>query len=365
MLAYTGLPGSGKSYGVVENVIIPALKEGRRVWTNIPMYGEKLLETFGSTVTQFDIVDIQDNPYWFQSVLPKGAVCVIDECQMIWPNGMKVNSAPVQHREFFTQYRHDVGEDGFSTTPILVTQDLANVANFVRSMVSFTYRATRLDAVGQSKRYRIDVFQGPATGPNPPASKRLRELYGSFKKDVYDFYKSHTKSDVGAGKESTVDKRFNVLAGVKLKSVGLTMILGAVFAVWGLKSVYGYYANGGKKEPSEYSQQVQIEKPGVSRARYSAQAEQQTDYLKGKDISIVFNMGKGSSIKYIFEISGGNDWYQLDVFQLKKLGYLVTMVNECLVIITSKSTGLARPVSCRKSDGNKGLFDWNIKSDSA
>ena len=35
--AYTGLPGSGKTYGVVQHVIVPALQAGRRVVTNIPM----------------------------------------------------------------------------------------------------------------------------------------------------------------------------------------------------------------------------------------------------------------------------------------------------------------------------------------
>jgi len=37
--AYTGMPGHGKSYGVVEHVIIPSLKQGRHVVTNTPAAG--------------------------------------------------------------------------------------------------------------------------------------------------------------------------------------------------------------------------------------------------------------------------------------------------------------------------------------
>ncbi|EEQ1743507.1 zonular occludens toxin, partial [Escherichia coli] len=35
IFAYVGVPGSGKSYEVVSNVIVPAICEGRRVVTNI------------------------------------------------------------------------------------------------------------------------------------------------------------------------------------------------------------------------------------------------------------------------------------------------------------------------------------------
>ena len=56
--AYTGLPGHGKSYGVVDNVIRPALEKKREIFTNIPMNSDECLERFGMTVTQFKTEDI-------------------------------------------------------------------------------------------------------------------------------------------------------------------------------------------------------------------------------------------------------------------------------------------------------------------
>ncbi|MCU7813401.1 MAG: hypothetical protein KZQ77_19520, partial [Candidatus Thiodiazotropha sp. (ex Notomyrtea botanica)] len=42
IVTYVGLPGSGKSYSVVEHVILPALKNNRTVCTNIPLNKEQL-----------------------------------------------------------------------------------------------------------------------------------------------------------------------------------------------------------------------------------------------------------------------------------------------------------------------------------
>jgi len=61
ILAYTGLPGHGKSYGVVENVILPALRMKRVVYTNIPLNDELCINDFGMSVVPFDIQDIIKN----------------------------------------------------------------------------------------------------------------------------------------------------------------------------------------------------------------------------------------------------------------------------------------------------------------
>ncbi|MCT7418525.1 zonular occludens toxin domain-containing protein [Pseudomonas aeruginosa] len=45
-------PGHGKSYGVVEHVIIPSLKQDRHVVTNIPLEVDMLLMDFGGTIEQ-------------------------------------------------------------------------------------------------------------------------------------------------------------------------------------------------------------------------------------------------------------------------------------------------------------------------
>ena len=59
--AYIGIPGSGKSYEAVCNVIIPAFTSGRRVVTNI--YGlqkDKITERYPDATGEIIVVDNDD-----------------------------------------------------------------------------------------------------------------------------------------------------------------------------------------------------------------------------------------------------------------------------------------------------------------
>jgi len=53
---YCGRPGSGKSYGVVENVIVPAFKQGRDVVTNLPLVVDELRKAFPESPTRLNMV---------------------------------------------------------------------------------------------------------------------------------------------------------------------------------------------------------------------------------------------------------------------------------------------------------------------
>ncbi|QIB64057.1 zonular occludens toxin domain-containing protein [Kineobactrum salinum] len=86
--AYSGLPGSGKSYSVVEHVILPALRAGNIVWTNIPMDPDLMDSEFGGLLKQFKISEIEENQNWFQETFTPGATIVIDEAWRLWPAGL-------------------------------------------------------------------------------------------------------------------------------------------------------------------------------------------------------------------------------------------------------------------------------------
>lgn len=369
MHAYTGLPGSGKSYGVVENVILPAFCDGRNVWTNIPLNEEVWIDRYGGCPHQFDTSEVIENPNWFTEVLPKGAVLVLDEIQLIWPSGMKATAFTDAHRTILSKYRHMVGEDGYSTNIVLITQDLNNVASYVRSFVKFTYRSNDLEVVGQSNKFRLDVFQGPATGPNPPKKNRVREIYCRIKPDICELYKSHTESESGAGKEAPIDKRFNIFSGGKMKMVLMSLVSCTFLAYVGLSKVYGYYSNGGSQTDQSEMTSTTFDpsgsRPVASSRSAPAPVPPRPDYLQGRDMSIVFNMGSGRDIKYIFEVSGKGGYFNIGVFELKRLGYSVSMINECLVIVEFLDTGIKRPVTCRDHDDNDGLLNWKIGSNSA
>jgi zona occludens toxin (predicted ATPase) len=213
IVGYSGLPGSGKSYGVVENVVIPALESGRHIITNIPLKTGRLSDDFPQgKVTIFDNRDAEGDPDFFSlEGHPAGVIWIIDEAWRFWKSGMKSVNIPQVQKEFFTEHRHMVGEDGRTNEIVLVTQDLQQLCAFVRDLVEETYRAVKLTAVGQKNRYRVDVYQGGVTGQKP--GKPMRQLYGKYKPEIYQYYKSHTrnKTDFAAGMEEKADDRANVL----------------------------------------------------------------------------------------------------------------------------------------------------------
>ncbi|MES9961688.1 MAG: zonular occludens toxin domain-containing protein [Sedimenticola sp.] len=244
--AYTGLPGSGKSYGVVEQVIIPALEGGRTVVTNIPLnemeiykylhdQGQKKLD-----IRALDMDRAKNTPNYLSS-FPGGAVIVMDELWRLWPAGLKANNVPEDQKSFLAEHRHRVGADGRSQEIIFVTQDLAQIAAFARQLVEETYRATKLTAVGQKDKFRIDVFMGAAVGQNP--ANRLREIFSTYKESVFRFYSSHTMSETGqAGKEEKLDNRANALrAGIiryGIPAGAAAVLFGAWFAFTSLTAIF-------------------------------------------------------------------------------------------------------------------------------
>ncbi|MBP0049847.1 hypothetical protein H9C73_14030 [Marinobacterium sp. AK62] len=249
--AYTGLPGSGKSYGVVENVILPCLKDGRPIVTNLPLKLGELQEWCrknGAPMPRIDIVDLSEVAKSVEEgflSMRYGAVHVFDEIWRVWPSGQKVTQCPEGHREYFAEHRHQVDAAGRSTEIVLITQDLSQIASWVRNFVDETYRAQKLNHVGQDKRYRVDVYQGAVTGQQPPESRRLRQFYGKYQPEVYQLYQSATKAQNsgmhGAGKEVKADKRANILKSPKI----LASLIGApILGVVALISVFSMLQSG-------------------------------------------------------------------------------------------------------------------------
>lgn len=268
IVGYSGLPGSGKSYGVVENVVIPALASGRHIITNIPLKLGRLSDDYPKgKVTIFDNREAEDDPGFFDLERhPAGVVWIIDEAWRFWKSGMKSTNIPQCQKEFFTEHRHNVGPDGRTNEIVLVTQDLAQLCAFVRGLVEETYRAVKLTAIGQKNKYRVDVYMGAATGQKP--GQPMRQLYGSYKPEIYQYYKSHTrnKTDFAAGMEEKADDRANVLKHPLIK-FGIPVAI--VIMAFGVMQVMAYFT------PEEAVEDATTATP-VQGTQDATQATQQT-----------------------------------------------------------------------------------------
>jgi len=259
--AYVGKPGHGKSYGVVEHVIIPSLKQGRVVVTNIPLQVERLMKEFGGVIQQLE-------PGWdkdpeFADKIQHGAVLVLDEIWRRWPSGLAVNKAIEADKVLFMEHRHRVDDLNNSMRIVLVTQDLAQVASWVRLLVEQTFRVVKRVNVGMTNRYRVDIYDGPVTGDRPPKNKFLRSLGGKYRKEIYQYYSSATQSQTGSvGDESKADGRGNAL---KSTSLVLCFIFIAVMLVVAIRGGLLFFSpileaqeEQPAKEPAKPAQPVKV-----------------------------------------------------------------------------------------------------------
>jgi zona occludens toxin len=331
---WSGLPGSGKSYGVTRDVLVPAIQSGRTVYTNIPLHDDLWIAEFGYAPVHFETKDVIDNKNWFLEVLPSGAVLVLDECWRLWPAGLKANNVEGSHKEFLAEHRHRVGEDGRSTEIILVTQDAGQLSAFARQLIEKTYRCKKLDSVGRDKNFRIDIYEGAVTGANPPRDKRLREMFGEYKPEIYRLYKSHTKSETGeAGNEKKVDDSANIFKGGKFKSMLAAMVILPILAVFlGWRAYSGMHK--ATTEKAEASQAAVTGSDKSMRELAAVRAQQESGFLHGRKIAISAVANYGEGVEYRFKVKDGDGVARFSQMELIGMGYRVEPVSECVVKIS-------------------------------
>jgi zona occludens toxin len=237
IFAYTGLPRSGKTYNAVANVIVSALREGRRVCTNVPLYEEKIRETVKTgELVAFPVAEVQQTPEAIRKYVTPGTVFVLDEVWRLWPAGEKANKTPEAFKSLLAEHGHMVDDKGNACSITLIVQDLGNIGMFARRLVEQTFIHTKLTHVGMSQRFRVDIFHGPVTGAVGPQSNRLREIFGTYEEKIYALYKSHTMSEKqgdGANEKHT-DRRGNVLLrpAVILGAVAVPLLIAS--GIYGL-----------------------------------------------------------------------------------------------------------------------------------
>lgn len=349
--AYTGLPGHGKSYGVVANVILPALRSKRIVYTNIPLNDELCLNDFGMVPIPFHIDDLIKSPNWFRDVFQSGSVIVIDEVWRLWPSGLKLTQAREGDKEFLAEHRHLVGENGLATEIVLVTQDLSQVASFARTLVENTFRVTKLSSVGLNRGYRVDVYFGPVTGVKPNPKNREREIFGKFSKEVYKYYKSHTKSQTGqAGDETRVDKRFNILGGFSIK-LGLFFIIAIGLFIYSsvgdVKKGFGQNDNSIASVPADSHSVSSVPVGNGEKISQNNRSHTPTkpdprnialpvpSFLSdAKRLIFSHSISVENKLRDFFVVQFSDYSVTLDEQQLKKLGYDLEKISDCLVRVS-------------------------------
>jgi zona occludens toxin len=298
IIAFTGLPGHGKSYGVVAHVLLPNLEKGRTICTNIPLNHEQIKADFPKAdIRVIEKIDhFSDGTLTFEHDVPPGAVCIFDEIWRIWPAGIKANEASHDHKTFLAEHRHLVGPDGKTTEIVLVTQDLAQISNFARQLVEKTFITHKLNALGSKTKYRVDTYHGMVVGQRGGKSSFAGSSFGQYSESVWKYYVSHTKSEGVVGIEAEADKRGSVWAR---PYIYIGFPLSIAFLVYGATSLYSRFtsddsdqlvqqASATREVRTESGRATQRASEGPSK---SAASEQRQETLR----EIVYDLWQGEA----------------------------------------------------------------------
>jgi zona occludens toxin (predicted ATPase) len=230
---YYGLPGSGKSLNVVEHIIIPALKAGRTVATNIRLKDKAY--TLGGNIIPFESKVHRDELAKF----PHGSVIVVDEAWRYCKSGERMTSLSEEFLELLTMHRHEVDDQGNETQLYFITQLPKHICSHIRDMMDYAYNIVKVEVGGISK-YRLDVYKGDGSGVLE--GEPIKQEFHGYNSDIFDYYYSSTKSD-SVGSEKKLDKRGGILGsaaikyGLPLAAIGL--LLGIYFISSSFNTFFG------------------------------------------------------------------------------------------------------------------------------
>lgn len=220
---YTGLMGSGKSYECVSSVIIPAIKNGRRVVTNVDGIDSDSIRAYCQEKWNIEtdklghVVHCVNDDVHKPGFLPHGTdvdtfckpgdIICIDEAWRFWGTDCKLSD---QHKIFFREHRHFVDDTSkVCCDLVLMVQDIGDLHRTLKVVVELTFRTTKIKTFGWNKTYRVEMWEGyklTLKGRVAVENKRYDDA-------IFPLYSSYVG---GSGVEMQVDSRQNVLKNPKL-----------------------------------------------------------------------------------------------------------------------------------------------------
>jgi len=283
--AYTGLPGSGKSYQVVSYVILRALRQGRRVVTNVDGLKDdaiyEFLEKEGVHVDEMgEIVHVTDediakpNFYYSEkdadnSIVQPGDLLIIDEAWRWFEDGNfggldlddRALKKQVEKRimNFFRYHRHYVDDNNVSCDITLVSQDVGDIGRKVKRVIETTTVMNKLVELGSSNKFRIEVYSKTDVRKRP-----INTGFGVYKKKYFDLYESYSfkNKEETHGIEKKVDNRSSVWSNPFIRYVFFPALALFPVCIWLIIDLVGNFSTFGMNDEQKAAfleQQKQLE----------------------------------------------------------------------------------------------------------
>lgn len=262
---YTGLMGSGKSYEVVSEVILPAVLSGRDVVTNVDGISEERIHDylaekhpakdrakFGRIkhVTNEEVFKPDFFPYYddakaahTNTIVQPGDLVCIDEAWRFWGTDCKLHK---HHKSFFLEHRHFTHpETRVSCDLVCMIQDIGTLHRFVKPVVAFSFRTHRKVALGMPATYSVTMWEGSKQAKKSQIGNWVRR----YSKEIFPLYSSFKGG--AEGKVVNADKRQNMLANTRFWMVAAVAVIGGGFSLY---KVWHFFHPPVAQEPPKTAQ---------------------------------------------------------------------------------------------------------------
>lgn len=351
-----GAPGGGKSYEAVAFHILPSVKAGRKVVTNLPLdldawaqldpdypalleIREKTLALppdespvgrvfFGRQVAApewkpraFAHVEDFADP-WRHPVSGIGPLYVVDECHMCWP----ARATDVEVEEWASMHRHH------NVDVLAITQSYGKVSKSIIDLVQVVYRVRKAVAFGSMDKYIRKVQDGIK---GDVVNTSIRE----YKKKYQELYRSHTKG-----------RAVEEMSGSDIVPIWRRWpFIGAAVC---LLIVAGMALSGKMQSPLAQGVSIAQSKPGQKPVSKSASAANgpaaapskpmpgkpaEPEPFAGRGLHLAGEVVIGSSRGALFSLSqNGQHLRYIRSAELASAGYIVTITGPCSARIVWK-----------------------------
>lgn len=228
---YYGKIGDGKTYHVVANEIIPALRAGRKVYTNIDglslkhlsmltgrLPGELHIEILSNDNLKQLLNLERDDKEGHSLLVERGSLIVVDEAQMLW-DAREFRDTSKSFLTFLEYHRH------FGLDLVFITQNVKRLETSISRLANESYQVKNLRFLGRflSSQYVVHIRQ------TPHDRERIATIRGTYRPEVFTAFRSYVARGISHGRPSKT-----ALKGFVFYTTGILLVLGiAMFAIRG------------------------------------------------------------------------------------------------------------------------------------
>jgi len=274
---FGGPPGAGKSYALVEQVIVPNVLAGRRVLTNVAGVDPEKVYRYCAEkapdpaklghVVLFDGRRATEPDFFPTEAIPDdatfvkgGDLLVFDEWRLYWPRRGNLPSPDLE--PFLRWHRHLCNAQGIACDVAIASQLATDVHQDFRGLIERSYKFKKLKAVGLSKAYAWDVYEGHLQ----PKGGAYDKGNGTYKDEITALYSSYAVA--GNATELNSDKRASIFKGW----IAYAGCFGLIVLGLSTFGVYRFFSSGAGvvDQPAQIGIQPQLV-PGTTLPMTSAQ----------------------------------------------------------------------------------------------